>query len=253
MSTTPLSVLIPSTTTMINGEITKQIPSPTNSSSRSTVVRSQSSSDVESPNEPSTQDPLQQTVVPQSKEEEELLTETSSEKGLNRKKIIPRCLKLSLKISLEPVSMTKSSCDTPENEISPSTTSTTTATSNNEEEDDYIQCSLDTVYTSTEMAVSPPQRPCASQQTDNENTRAIANEFVGLKSQYEQSKKVQHDLILNYHETVSKVITSLQQSNKAHQEQIEQLHSEIHNHVQDNETLKVIRTKIRNLFLNISF
>ncbi|CAF5154948.1 unnamed protein product, partial [Rotaria sp. Silwood1] len=47
----PLSVLIPSTTTMMNEDIQKQIPSPTNSSSRSTVVRSPSSSDVESPNE----------------------------------------------------------------------------------------------------------------------------------------------------------------------------------------------------------
>jgi hypothetical protein len=53
ISTVPLSVFIPSTTTtIIHGQISKQIPSPTNSSSRSTVVRSQSSSsDIESPNE----------------------------------------------------------------------------------------------------------------------------------------------------------------------------------------------------------
>ena len=52
-SITPLTVFIPPTTTtmMINAESTKQLPSPTNSSTRSTVVRSQSSSDVDSPNE----------------------------------------------------------------------------------------------------------------------------------------------------------------------------------------------------------
>ncbi len=49
----PLSVFIPSTTTttIIHGEISKQLPSPTTSSSRSTVVRSPSSSDGDSPNE----------------------------------------------------------------------------------------------------------------------------------------------------------------------------------------------------------
>ena len=137
--------------------------------------------------------------------------------------------------------MTQSSSDTqPTSETSPSTTSVTTnTTSNNEEEDDYIQCSLETVYTSTEMAVSPPHRPCASQQTDNEYTHAIINDFISLKTQYEQTKTIQHDLISNYHETISKVITSLQQSNHAHQEQIEQLNSDINNHIQDNETLRV--------------
>ena len=67
----------------------------------------------------------------------------------------------------------------------------------------------------------------------------IINEFILLKNQYQQTKQIQHDLILNYHETILKVITSLQQSNNAHQEQIEQLRSEITNHIQDNETLKV--------------
>ena len=140
---------------------------------------------------------------------------------------------------LDNVSMTKSSSDTqPVSETS--TTSVTPNTpSNNEEEDDYIQCSLETVYTSTEMAVSPPCRPCASQQTDNEYTRAIVNEFLSLKTDYEETKSTQHDLILTYHETISKVITSLQQSNQAHQELIEQLRAELTNHLQDNETLKV--------------
>ena len=137
-------------------------------------------------------------------------------------------------------SMSKSSPDPQTSETSPSSTSVTTnTTSNNEEEDDYIQCSLETVYTSTEMAVSPPDRPSTSQQTDNDHTQAIIKEFVLLKNQYQQSKQIQHDLILNYHETILKVITSLQQSNKAHQELIEQLRSEINNHIQDNETLKV--------------
>jgi hypothetical protein len=44
-SITPLTVFIPSKTTMINADSTKQLPSPTNSSTRSTVVRSQSSSE----------------------------------------------------------------------------------------------------------------------------------------------------------------------------------------------------------------
>jgi hypothetical protein len=91
------------------------------------------------------------------------------------------------------------------------------------------------------MAVSPPHRPSTSQQTDNQYTRDIINEFILLKKQYEQTKEIQHDLILNYHETILKVISSLQQSNNAHQEQSEQLRSEINNHIQDNETLKVIR------------
>jgi hypothetical protein len=138
--------------------------------------------------------------------------------------------------------MTKSlSENQPTNETSPSTTSVTTTTSpsNNEEEDGYINCTLDPVYTSTEMALSPPDRPCVSQQTDNEYTHDIIKEFILLKSQYQQTKEIQHDLIINYHQTIVKVITSLQQSNHAHQEQIEQLNSEILNHNQDNETLKV--------------
>ena len=90
--TTPLSIFIPSTTTMIHEDTPKQMPSPTNSSSRSTVVRSQSSSDVESPNEQiMTQTLSEQTihdnVLPQTNEEqsnienEENNNETFSEKG----------------------------------------------------------------------------------------------------------------------------------------------------------------------------
>jgi hypothetical protein len=86
------------------------------------------------------------------------------------------------------------------------------------------------------MVVSPLQRLCVSQQTDNEYVREIINEFILLKNQYSQTKQIQHEFILNYHETVLKAITSLQQSN---QEQIEQLQAEILNHIQDNETLKI--------------
>ncbi|CAF1396648.1 unnamed protein product [Adineta ricciae] len=198
-TTVPLSVFIPSTSAAIPGDTTKQLPSPTNSSSRSTVVRSQSSSDVGSSSEQMMTQTIQNDTLPQTNEE------TPMEK--------------------EPVS-----------ETSPSSTN---VTSNNEEDDDYIQCSLETVYTSTEMAVSPPSRPCASQQTDSEYTRAIVQEFLELKTQYEQTKTNQHELILNYHETISKVITSLQQSNQAHQEQIELLRTEVTNLIQDNETLKI--------------
>ena len=60
-----------------------------------------------------------------------------------------------------------------------------------------------------------------------------------MKNQYEQSKEVQHELVINYHQTILKVITSLQQANQAHQEQIDQYQSDIANHIQDNETLKV--------------
>jgi hypothetical protein len=139
---------------------------------------------------------------------------------------------------VETVSINQSSSESQPIETSPSTTHVTPNT-HEEEDDDYIQCSLETVYTSTEMAVSPPCRPCASQQTDNEYTHAIIKEFISLKSQYEQSKTIQHDLILNYHETISKIIINLQQSNEEYQKQIEELHSEINNHIQDNETLKV--------------
>ncbi|UJR29899.1 hypothetical protein I4U23_017447 [Adineta vaga] len=221
---TPLSVFIPSSVTTIHTDTTKQLPSPTNSSSRSTVVRSQSSSDVESPSEQIMAQTLSQQTI-----QDNIFTPTNEEQNDET---------LSEK---ETVSLQKSPSDTSQpNETSPSTISITpNTTSNNEEEDDYIQCSLETVYTSTEMAVSPPSRPCASQQTDNEYTRAILQDFLELKTQYEQTKSNQHDLILNYHETISKVITSLQQSNQAHQEQIEQLHTEINNHIQDNETVKI--------------
>lgn len=57
----PLSVLIPLTATITNEDLPKQIPSPTNSS-RSTVVRSQSSSDVESTNEQISTEILQHAV-----------------------------------------------------------------------------------------------------------------------------------------------------------------------------------------------
>ncbi|CAF1412794.1 unnamed protein product [Adineta steineri] len=227
--TTPLSVFIPLTTTIVHEDTPKQLPSPTNSSSRSTVVRSQSSSDVESPGEQvMTQTLSEQTVqnnfLPQTDEEQSNIENEQNNDEISSEK--------------ENSSMTKSSSDI--QETSPSTTSVTTnTTSNNEEEDDYIQCSLEAVYTSTEMAVSPPQRPCVSQQTDNEYTQSIINEFHLLKNQCEQTKTIQHDLILNYHETISKVITSLQQSNHEHQKQIELLQSEINNHIQDNETLKM--------------
>jgi hypothetical protein len=73
ITTVPLSVFIPTTTT-IHGEISKQLPSPTNSSSRSTVVRSPSSSDVESPNEQL----LTQTLLPQQQLDEEINTQQQS-------------------------------------------------------------------------------------------------------------------------------------------------------------------------------
>jgi len=88
--TTPLSIFIPSsTTTIVHGDVLKQIPSPTNSSSRSTVVRLQSSSDVESPNEQiMTQTLSEQTtqnnVLPQTNEEQSNIennNEVPSEKG----------------------------------------------------------------------------------------------------------------------------------------------------------------------------
>lgn len=129
------------------------------------------------------------------------------------------------------------------NESSPLTQNvpvTATILNNNEDEDDYTQCSLELVYTSTEIALSPPQqRPSASQQTDNQYAKEIINEFHLLKNQYEQTKGIQHDLVVHYHQTVLKVITSLQQANQAHQKQIEQFQSGILNHMQDNETLKV--------------
>jgi len=71
----PLSVFIPSTTTIIHGDINKQLPSPTNSSSRSTVVRSPSSSDVDSPNEQI----LTRTLIPQEQLEQNNIKQTNQE------------------------------------------------------------------------------------------------------------------------------------------------------------------------------
>ena len=72
----PLSVFIPSTTTTIlQDQLPKQLPSPTNSSSRSTVVRSQSSSDLESPNEQI----LTRTLIPQEQIEQQTVTQEQQE------------------------------------------------------------------------------------------------------------------------------------------------------------------------------
>ena len=210
---TPLSIFIPTTTitTILYGQILIQIPSPTNSSS-------QSSFDVESLNE-------------------QILTRT-----LIRQKQIEQ---------QENQTVTKEDPSAPEQSPStenlPATTTTTTTTpnnnnNNNEEEGDYFQCSLEPIYTSTEMPLSSPQqRPSTAQQTDKQYTKEIVDEFLLLKNQYEQSKEVQYELVVNYHQTMLKVITSLQQANQAHQEQIEQFQSEILNHIQDNETLRVCR------------
>ncbi|CAF3637335.1 unnamed protein product [Rotaria sp. Silwood1] len=141
---------------------------------------------------------------------------------------------------LEIVSITKLSTDNELNETLTSSTNVTTNTiSNNEEEDDYVQCTLEAVYTSTEMAVSPSHRLCVSQQTDNEYLHDIRNDFISLKTQYEQTNKIQHEYLVNYHETILKIIINLQQLNYEHEQKIEQLHSEINNHIQDNETLKI--------------
>ncbi|CAF1195459.1 unnamed protein product [Rotaria sp. Silwood1] len=232
----PLSVLIPSTTTMMNEDIQKQIPSPTNSSSRSTVVRSPSSSDVESPNElllPQkllSHDKLKQTM-------DEYIIQKINENQLN---IEQEDKNDQTPTEKEIVSITKLSTDNELNETLTSSTNVTTNTiSNNEEEDDYVQCTLEAVYTSTEMAVSPSHRLCVSQQTDNEYLHDIRNDFISLKTQYEQTNKIQHEYLVNYHETILKIIINLQQLNYEHEQKIEQLHSEINNHIQDNETLKI--------------
>ncbi|CAF3986627.1 unnamed protein product, partial [Rotaria sp. Silwood1] len=127
---------------------------------------------------------------------------------------------------LEIVSITKLSTDNELNETLTSSTNVTTNTiSNNEEEDDYVQCTLEAVYTSTEMAVSPSHRLCVSQQTDNEYLHDIRNDFISLKTQYEQTNKIQHEYLVNYHETILKIIINLQQLNYEHEQKIEQLHS----------------------------
>lgn len=90
------------------------------------------------------------------------------------------------------------------------------------------------------MAVSPPQRPCASQQTDNEYINIIRKDFISLKNQYDQTFKFQHDYLLNYHTTILQIIQNLQEKNHEYQQNIEQLRSEINNYIQDNEALKVI-------------
>ena len=196
-TTVPLSVFIPSTATIVNSTITKQLPSPTNSSSKSTVVHSQSSSDdIESNNEQK---------VEEDEEEETAKDELASE--------------------------------TPTNSVTTATTANpTSGQGGGEDEDDYIQCSLETVYTSTEMALSPPTRPSVALQTDHQH---IIEQFRLLKEQILQSKQIQHESILNYHQTIMKVIESLQQANIEHEKQVEQLNSDLSNLNQDYETLKI--------------
>lgn len=199
-TTVPLSVFIPSTTTIVNSTITKQLRSPTNSSSKSTVVHSQSSSeDVESTNE----------------QKEEKINEEEEEEEQTKNDLSPK---------------------TPTDS---STTNTTSGQGGGEEDDDYIQCSLETVYTSTEMALSPPTRPSVSQQTDNQHIQQIIEQFRFLKEQILETKQIQHESITNYHQTIVKVITSLEQVNIEHEKHVEQLTNDLNNLNQDYEALKI--------------
>lgn len=93
------------------------------------------------------------------------------------------------------------------------------------------------------MTASPPQRQNLNEEKDRENRRSIINEFYLLKTQFEQTKDVQHDFLVDYHQNVQQILQTLQHSNENYQQQIEQLKSEILNHLQDNETLKVILGK----------
>ena len=95
-----------------------------NSSSRSTVVRSQSSSDVESPNEQI----LTRTLIPQEQIEQQTVIQEQQENQTVTKQ--------------DPTASEQS----PSTENLP-TTIRTTPNNNQEIDDDCIQCSLDTVYT----------------------------------------------------------------------------------------------------------
>ena len=138
-------------------------------------------------------------------------------------------------IGLVLASKRKSSSD---NEISSSIRNTDT-TNNNEEEDGYVQCSIETVYSSTEMTLSPPQGFYASQRTDNEYLRDVQQSFFSLKNEFERTKQIQHQSLLNYHDITLKMLRNIQQSNSENQQLIEQLRAEINNYIQDNEALKV--------------
>jgi hypothetical protein len=191
---TRLSIFNPTTTTpIIHEQILIQIPSPTNSSS-------QSSFNVESLNEQI----LTRTLIPQEQ--------------IEQQKVIQEQQKNQTVTKEDPSAPEQS----PSTENLPTTTTTTPNNNNNEEEGDYFQCSLEPIYTSTEMPLSSPQqRPSTAQQTDKQYTKEIVDEFLLLKNQYEQSKEIQHELVVNYHQAMLK-FTSLRQANQAHQEKIEQ-------------------------------
>ena len=110
-----------------------------------------------------------------------------------------------------------------------------------EDDDDYIQCSLETVYTSTEINISPIQNSNSIEEKDQENRRAIVSEFLLLKNNFEDHRNIQHSIFQNYHRTVIDIIENLEKLKLNHQQQIEELRSEIQNYLQENENLKVNR------------
>lgn len=138
-TSTLFSIFIPKTTTLIiHEQILIQIPSPTNSSS-------QSSFDVESLNEQI----LTRTLIPQEQiEQQENQTVTKKDRR------------------------TPEQAPSTENLPTTTTTTTTTTPNNNNEEENHFQCSLEPIYSSTEMPLSySQQRSSTVQQTYKHSTQ----------------------------------------------------------------------------------
>lgn len=77
------------------------------------------------------------------------------------------------------------------------------------------------------------------EQVEKEKKRAIITDFHLMKSEMQRVIGLQHDLIADYHQHIVKLIEHLQHDKDERQQQIEQLKSDVFNHLQDNETLKV--------------
>lgn len=100
----------------------------------------------------------------------------------------------------------------------------------NEDEDDFVQCVIEPNDSSRLTMIEEKQK---------EKKNLLYQDFLLLKTQFEQTKTIQQDLIGDYQQKIVQLIEHLHQSNEKSQNQIEQLKSELVAHLQDQDALKV--------------
>jgi len=100
----------------------------------------------------------------------------------------------------------------------------------NEDEDDFVQCVIEPNDSSRLTLIEEKQK---------EKKNLLYQDFLLLKTQFEQTKTIQQDLIGDYQQKIVQLIEHLHQSNEKSQNQIEQLKSELVAHLQDQDALKI--------------